>query len=267
MKRIFKKNLVLFFVCISVLMISSCQSTNQTVTKSSDLYENDEDGGNDGGDSRSALNNSKTSDEKKKFNFAEALFGKKFMELDEFSVSTPTVTFGIKQKVATFVYGVKSKRFGFGAPYMAAYYYLTFDDTGRNTYIKAVESYLKDFEEKKLDRQSKKTEKIYGFVNSRLDWGSIKSSTPNNGEGSAYLGYTFKDKSPYFTITIYPVGNEKRLAGDDSADAESLLLHFYFTKAQAKQLAEFLSDENVSKVFLEEPHAEDEEVESVGDDY
>ncbi|MCR4954424.1 MAG: hypothetical protein K6A43_10155 [Treponema sp.] len=267
MKKIFSKISILAFVCVSVVMISSCQSTNQTVKTSSDLYVNDEDGENEGGESRTALNNSKTSEEKKKFNFAEAFFGKKFIDLDEFSVSTPTVTFGIKQKVATFVYGVKTKRFGFGAPYMAAYYFLTFDDAGRQNYIKAVESYLKDFEDKKLDRKSKKTEKIYGYANARLDWGSIKSSTPNNGEGSAYLGYTFKDKSPYFTITIYPVGNEKRLAGDDSADTESLLLHFYFTKAQAKQLAEFLSDENVSKVFIEEPHAEDEEVESVGDDY
>ena len=246
-KKMNAKISVLAFAVASLLLIASCQSTKNSV--SSDSYSGKDSYDENFSETKEASAKSNSSNAKKdSFNFVDAFFGKKFADLDEFTLSTATATFGIKQKTAVFVYGLKNERYGFGSPYMAAYYYFTLDDTGRKTYIKAVNSYLKDFEEKKLDRKNNKTEKAYGFVNARVDWGTIKSSTPNNGEGAAYFGYSFKDKSPYFTISMRPVGNKKFLEGDEMADKESLLLHYYFTKAQAKQLAEFLSDENIASL-------------------
>lgn len=271
MKKIFNKSAIVALAFVSVLALVSCQSTGNTVQPSVDSYDSDGSATDSNGAESGKKTSVSNSDEKNKFNFMDAFFGKKYMELDEFSLSTTTATFGIKQKTAAFVYGLKRKLFGFGAPYMAAYYYLTFDDVGRHVYINAVDSYLKDFEAKRLTRSSKKTEKVYGFTNTRLEWGPIKSSTPNSGEGSAYFGYAFKNKSPYFMITVYPVDNEKRIAGDDMADPQSMFLHFYFTKAQAKQLAAFLSDENIAGIFVDNvPESEEEEaegVESVGDEY
>ncbi|MCR4734282.1 MAG: hypothetical protein K5829_04675 [Treponema sp.] len=252
-----KKNFILTFVFAITIVLSSCQSTKSSeISTSGDSYYDSE---------IVETENKKSND--KEINFAEMIFGKKFVEFDQFYLSTPTVTFSIKQKLSNFVYGVKSERFGFGSSYMAAYYYFTLDDAGRKTFRNAVDSYLKDFEEKKLERNSKKTERAYGFVNARLDWGSIKSSVSNYGEGNAFLGYQFKNKSPYFSITIYQVPNQKYLNGDDSVDKESLMLNYYFTKAQAKQLAEFLSDENIESILMQNKYNLEEETESEKDIY
>ena len=108
-----------------------------------------------------------------------------------------------------------------------------------------METYLSDFENKRLKRDLNSSFKIYGQADVRLRWGALNNSTPNNGIGTMNLGYKFKDKSPYFTITIYPTFNEHSKT-TDSVTKESMMLSYYFTRAQIADFISMLSDESIA---------------------
>ena len=84
-----------------------------------------------------------------------------------------------------------------------------------------------------------------------LDWGTVASSTPNNGSGQGYCGYEFEKGSPYFTISNFPFVNDYYEVVKGSTTRESMGLKFYFTKSQAKQLAAFLSNEVIYKALTD----------------
>ncbi len=172
----------------------------------------------------------------------------KYFEYDEASVFTQTALGSLKQYPAALIYNQKTQKFGFGSVYLAAYYYFQMDNEGRKKFSDAVNNYISDFSEKRLKRDLKKSTKVYGKINCYLNWGTVKSSTPNNGSGEAYLGYKFKDKSPYFTISVPAVYNNYSEI-TDTVSRESLSLTYYMTKAQALQLAALLSDESTDTVL------------------
>lgn len=168
----------------------------------------------------------------------------KFIECDETKIYTTTVFGGLKQQDASIMVNKKYKTAGFGSPYMAAYYVTQFDDNSRHVFTEAVENYLEDFENKALNRKSTDSFKKYGKGNVRLNWGTIKATTPNSGKGFCHFGYKFKEKSPYFTITVYPVENEMRIQ-DEIGEPNSIMLTYWLTKAQARDLVSMLSDDIV----------------------
>ncbi len=172
----------------------------------------------------------------------------KFKEAGTFELSTTGFNAKLKKQEATFMLDAKNYNAGFGSPIMAAYYVVLMDQKTRSVFINAVNSYLSDFENKKLNRKDKKSYKRYGKSGATIYWGVIKSQTSNYAYPDAFFGYTFKDKSPYFTITMYPTVNEKRKV-DDSVAEESMIVNFYFTKAQARTLADFLAEDNLYNFF------------------
>lgn len=171
----------------------------------------------------------------------------KFILADDISLFTENAVGALKQKNGTITVYPKEKLLGFGSPYLLAYYLFFVNAENAEVLEKAVATYLNDFENKKLER-NKKTIKKYGKADATLYWGTTKSSTPNNGKGKCNLGYKFVDKSPYFTITFYPIYNEY-CSINTGADKESIQLTYYFTKAQAKELVSFISKENINSVF------------------
>lgn len=173
-----------------------------------------------------------------------------FIHVDYSSVFVPNVFGSLKQKKATVVIDPKKELAGFGSPYLAAYYYLFWDKTSRDNLRNAVENYLSDFENKRLIRESSKTDNIYGKTAVSLKWGTLSNSTPNNGLGIMYLGYKFKKNSPYFTITIYPTYN-KYSEITSAVDHESLMLTYYFTKAQINEILTMLDEKIISEQILE----------------
>lgn len=179
-------------------------------------------------------------------------FGNKddFVTGDVTSVFTKTVTGSIAQKKATIFINPENGTAGFGSSYMTAYYIVQLDEKARKQFTTAYENYLQDFENKKLIRKSSKTKKAYGAINVHLDWGTIQSSTPNNGNGTAFLGYEFVKNSPYFILYIPTLKNDHYDVVGDSTTRESITLKYHFTKAQAAELIENLKDENILK-FLE----------------
>ncbi len=173
----------------------------------------------------------------------------KFILADPMSTFTPNVLNSLKQTGGVITIEPEEKVAGFGSPYLLAYYIVTMDEKNRNYYKQAVNTYLNDFNNKKLDRKSRKSYQQYGKMDVKLWWGPIKSSTPNHSKTKCYLGYTFKENSPYFTLTMYSSVNDYFLEVNSEAEKESINLTYYLTKAQAKALSDFLSADYLNPIF------------------
>ena len=205
---------------------------------------------------------------RKKKNALEKFFtfgnGDDFIKYDETTVFTQEIT-GLKEKNATVVLRYDNLMAGFGSYNSAAYYYVQFDKEGRAALAKAAEEYMNDFENKRLQRKGKRTERAYGKIKFRLNWGAISSSTPNYGEGQGFVGYEFVKGSPYFVISNYPFKNEYYERAGDATTRESPSVKYYFTRAQINQLLNMMSEENIAKYvqeysmdFVTTPSAADE---------
>lgn len=253
MKKTFIK--VALFCLIGSVVFVSCNSTKNST--SADGYDSD-------GTTAEApgTSNNKKSDGK---SFLDVFKSDKFEIVDNCNIHTETTFGGLKNQDAVVTVFPKTSMAGFGSPYLLAYYYLSFDDLGRKKFRDSVDKYLADFENKALDRKGSKTHKAYGSSKVRLDWGTIQSTVPNWGIGTANFGYKFKDNSPYFTITIYSVHNEKFDPSLNSYPEESLQLNYYMTKAQASALAAFMKDDYVNSKLAE--NTKIQTVEKIADEY
>lgn len=195
-----------------------------------------------------------TQGKKKKKNFVEEIFtfGNKdtYEKFEDFSFFEKDIT-GLKEKKATQVIRTDNYMAGWGSYYLLAYYIVQFDETGRKQLLQAINSYMSDFENKNLKRKGKHTERTYGKVSYRLDWGTIANSTPNYGSGEGYVGYEFIKNSPYFVISNYPFENQYFERSGETVSRESMQLAYYFTRSQLRILAEYLAEDNIKKIVLD----------------
>lgn len=173
------------------------------------------------------------------------------------------------EKEAKIILYLKDSTIGIGTGYQGVYYYSLYDQNSRAKFVNAYNQYLSDFENKKLIRgKSNKTQRAYGTSKVNLRWGTIESSTPNNGTGTMYFGYVFEKNSPYFVITMQPVYNKHYDDVQESTTRESIYYRIYFTKAQAKDLADCFDPSYVDSVFSSyEPEKEDFIPVISGDEY
>lgn len=191
-------------------------------------------------------NTKKSFSEKLKTSFS---INNKYMTGDNFTLFTPTTTGGIKQQDAMALYHKKDDLYGFGSPYAAAYYMFFVDEKNLKLIENSYEKYLSDFSNKKLDRQSKKTNRAYGKIRATLNWGTVKSSTPNHGIGDVYLGYKFIKNSPYFTIDLVSPFENIYYAETTSTTEQSLNVSYYFTKAQMEALLNAVNPKRFLEIY------------------
>lgn len=246
-------------VCVLVfaLLLSSCTSTKNQETVPVDNYDSltaSSDSEQIVIEKSESQNKNQNLNKKKEKNAFEKFFtfGNKddFVYVDEFSVFTTGALGGIKQKKADFMIAPEKQTAGFGSTYMAAYYIVQMNEESRKSFINAVNQYFSDFENKRLERKGRNTFKKYGNINVHLDWGTIASSTPNNADGKAMIGYEFIKNSPYFSITMYPMHNNHWDVVGDATSKESMSLKYYFTKAQALQFINSLEEKSITKLLL-----------------
>lgn len=118
---------------------------------------------------------------------------------------------------------------------------LALDEDARNKITNAYNTYLKDYDEKKLDRKQTKFKAVYGSARARFAWGSMSYTYYGNPKIS--MGYIFAGKSPYFCIMIpatEAVKNESSyLTIRNGGDI------LYFTRAQAGDLIKAISDDEI----------------------
>ncbi len=183
---------------------------------------------------------------------------------DRYDESTLYLKKDTKRKM-TFVHKADTDLAGFVARYDSSQYASFFASADRNAIISAIKNYMSDFDEKKLNKKLSKSERVYGEIKSYQEFGMIDSQMKNFVKPKTYLGYKFFGKSPYFCIFFKAAPNLAEKT-NDIADA-SINQKYYFTRAQAQRLAEFLSDENVASLMnvtpqeeeLSEPEVEKEE--------
>lgn len=183
----------------------------------------------------------------RKKTFAEFFTGREYKyECGIFDFSAENQVGILKQNEGTVYFNTELKMAGFEADYYSQIYYIYMNDSARKILAENVEKYIEDFEKRNL-KTKRKNYKVYGELQIRLEWGSVPSMTDSYGKGQLQCGYRFYKNSPYFTLTVWPVKNlETRKA---AATSKSVRIQYYFTKAQAKKLAELLSDENLSEVL------------------
>ena len=106
---------------------------------------------------------------------------------------------------------------------------------GREAFVKALENYKADYEEKNLGKSSRKTKGQYGRVYGYLVWQMFQYTIKASANMNVEMGYYFKSKAPYF------VTNQKEAIYIDSVsrdnNRESPEIMMYFTRAQADELA------------------------------
>lgn len=249
-----KSKVLLCLSIFTLFLLSACSSTKSDFALTEDATE-------------TVVNSSKKTKKPEKKQFVLFKYGNigDYISLDETSVFVPNAFGVLKQKRATVTIDPKLQEAGFGSSYLAAYYYLFWDAAARESLIKAIDDYYSDFENKRLKRDNGNSYKIYGKIPVRLRWGTLSNSTPNNGETEMYVGYKFKEKSPYFVITIYPAFNEYSNV-TDAVDRESMMLTYYFTKAQLLDLKSMLDNEVISKTLIDF-NSDDVVIETESDDY
>lgn len=249
-----KSKVLLCLSIFTLFLLSACSSTKSDFALTEDATE-----------TLNKSTNKKKKAEKKQFVLFKYGNIGDYISLDETSVFVPNAFGVLKQKRATVTIDPKLQEAGFGSSYLAAYYYLFWDAAARESLIKAIDDYYSDFENKRLKRDNGNSYKIYGKIPVRLRWGTLSNSTPNNSETEMYVGYKFKEKSPYFVITIYPAFNEYSNV-TDAVDRESMMLTYYFTKAQLLDLKSMLDNEVISKTLIDF-NSDDVVIETESDDY
>ncbi|MBE6361906.1 MAG: hypothetical protein E7059_10710 [Treponema bryantii] len=249
-----KSKVLLCLSIFTLFLLSACSSTKSDFALTEDATE-----------TLNKSTNKKKKAEKKQFVLFKYGNIGDYISVDETSVFVPNAFGVLKQKRATVTIDPKLQEAGFGSPYLAAYYYLFLDSDSRKYLMNAIDNYFSDFENKRLKRDYGSSFKVYGKTPVRLRWGTLSNSTPNNGETEMNLGYKFKEKSPYFIITIYPAFNEYSNV-TDAVDRESMMLTYYFTKAQLLDLKSMLDNEVISKTLIDF-NSDDVVIETESDDY
>jgi len=110
------------------------------------------------------------------------------------------------------------------------------DRRGRRVFISALQKYNEDYEARNLERNTNKTQLKYGTVRGYLIWQQAAFTVQAFANMNVDLGYTFKERSPYFTIYQRDTEYIDENARDNNRISPNLTM--YFTRAQAAELAE-----------------------------
>lgn len=181
--------------------------------------------------------------------FMEQLLGtEKFQEIDEVELNLRTMIGSVFSRTAALIYKQHTDMAGIYVLYDTSSYALYFAKEERNAFIRAVERYLEDFEEKKLDRNLRRSDRTYGNVGAYEEFGLAKRMLSNYAKPTAHFGYRFLNGNPYFCIYVASSPNLARTPGDGKPE-KAVDQHYYFTRAQAQALADFLSDESIDPLY------------------
>ncbi|MBP3708816.1 MAG: hypothetical protein J6I73_00185 [Treponema sp.] len=175
--------------------------------------------------------------------------GQKDIELDQCTLSQKTVGGKLKLEDAIIIYNIETGLVGFSADYQVGTYHVLFNEATRRVFRAAVTSYLSDFENKTLIRNTKKTYKIYGECPTTIHWSTFTKQLVNHANSKVQFGYEFRNGSPFFSISVLEAENIARKNSRSTIET-NVPLHFYFTKAQARELADLLSEEKIDAALV-----------------
>jgi len=105
----------------------------------------------------------------------------------------------------------------------------------RALFISALQKYNEDYNARDLQKGNNKSQIKYGTFRSYLVWQQFSFTVQARANMNVDLGYTFKDKSPYFSVYQREAKYIDKDARDNNRTSPNLTM--YFTRAQAAELA------------------------------
>lgn len=186
--------------------------------------------------------------------FGQKLLGlNKFQEIESFSLYTKSDTGKMKLKDGSLIHRAGTDIGGFYCYYDTSAYAVQFAQQARGVLVSAINQYIDDFNNKKLDKNSKtkNTQNIYGTAEAYEEYGIAAAMLKHYARPKMQFGYAFIKGHPYFMIYA---PKTKDLSYEKKSDSDlnwenTIAQRYYFTIAQAKRLANFLSDENISALY------------------
>ena len=177
--------------------------------------------------------------------------------LDELSIYIKPIIGKLKAKKGNFIYRRGTDVAGYRIYYDTSAYTVEMAKETRAACVAAIDKYCDDFENKRLDRKAKieKTRRAYGSGPGYEEFGVAINMMNNKTKPVFHFGYTFVDNNPYFVIHVPKAKNIGIIGNSDGLpNAESIVQNYYFTRAQAQKLKEFICEENIGLY-----HAQEEE--------
>jgi hypothetical protein len=128
--------------------------------------------------------------------------------------------------------------------------YQFYNRTNRSDFLKALEKYIDDYDNRNLVNNNKTTKKQYGDSDEGyLIWKLTKVSEQYYANIDFSFGYLFKEKSPFFTITQGEAIFENIFAKtkDEKINTNGEF-QLFFTRAQALDLANYFDPEFIQNL-------------------
>jgi len=114
------------------------------------------------------------------------------------------------------------------------------DESARRHFATALERYNADFDERTLVNRPRQTRSVYGRVNGRLEWQTMRFTAVHVSYPVIEIGYRFRDTGqgsrPFFTTLMRSARAEE--AHGSGGQTESRQIRMNFTRAQAAYLVE-----------------------------
>lgn len=140
---------------------------------------------------------------------------------------------------------------------------LLFDEEGRAAFVSAYKQYLQDYDNKKLNRKSKKFQYVYGHCRAYVEWGPFQYS--QNAYPEVKFGYAFVNGSPYFVMRVCEAEVSEKKSSNEGV--KFISTNHYFMRKQAKIVADSFEESNITKIIQEQTAALTEAAAIPGDEY
>lgn len=112
---------------------------------------------------------------------------------------------------------------------------------GREAFLKALETYVKDYAERDLDMRARGSKSKYGAVEGYLTWQMQSFTRRVAANMSLEFGYAFNEGSPYYAVTQKQTTYEDPISDENNMESQEITM--YFTRAQARELAAFFDQD------------------------
>lgn len=181
----------------------------------------------------------------------ELFVGKqKYVEYDDVDLQTNNIFQKKQERHSTMIYNPVTKKAGVSTYFETMFFKFVFSEADRELIIKAVSTYLDDFENKRLIRNANKSTKMYGKGKCFAEFGTVKTMMTHEANTTFKAGYRFEKKTPYFVISVQGAKDEAENQPGYTVK-EFPTVTMYFTRAQAKDFVAKLNQDQLDTLQRE----------------
>jgi hypothetical protein len=124
------------------------------------------------------------------------------------------------------------------------------DEQSRKQFAASLELYKRDFEDRKLIDNHRKTRAVYGNVKGYLEWEASKYTKTRISNPTIEIGYRFKENSAFFS-TLMRSAKEVISDDDSSTPIDSQQISMYLTRSQADEIARIFDQARLLELLRE----------------